>query len=333
MIAQVDLEYLKRRPISALRRIVTRLCFEGRPLTTSHRWLNSIVFAHFAIEKHLSFWKSIKQPVFIVGSGRSGSTILATLLSFHPHVGLLNEPKAIWHTIHNYEDVNGNYTTTIPGRYRLYASDASQTVKQTAHRLFGAYATLTGSKRIVDKNSEMIFCIPFVQAIFPDAKFIFLVRNDWDTIHSIESWSLREAVHVNGQIHDWWGRNRRKWLIMVNELVNNNPLFVGKEAKIRDFIRPIDMAAVEWIVTMQAGIERYKQHPNNIYLLHFEDLIKNPNHSLAQILAFCNLPQDKELIQYAQTPLSPPSPYKLVELDNVIADLFRDQVETVAMLK
>lgn len=205
MIAQVDRDYLTRRPASAFRRIITRALFEGRPVTTKYRWLNDFVFAHFVLEKRLGFWKTVEQPVFIVGTGRSGSTILATLLSFHPHVGMLNEPKALWHVVYPYEDVNGNYTNTMPAYYRLRADDVDNRVKQNAHRLFGAYATLTLSKRIVDKNPEMIFRIPFVQAIFPDAKFIFLVRNGWDTIGSIVTWSKREAVRVQGEIHDWWG--------------------------------------------------------------------------------------------------------------------------------
>lgn len=332
MIAQVDKAYLKDRPGSAIRRIVTRLLFEGRPVTTNRRWLNTIVFAHFALEKRLGIWKSVKKPIFIMGTGRSGTTILATLLSFHPHVGLLNEPKAMWHAIYAGEDVNGNYTTTLPARYHLGASDVNSRTKQAAHRLFGAYSTLTFSQRIVDKNPEIVFRVPFVQAIFPDAKFIFLIRDGWDTIRSIASWSEREVVQVNGETHDWWGVNRRKWHIMVKELVVGNPLFDGRESSLQKLERQIDMAAVEWIVTMQAGMAQYQQQPDHIYLLNYQDLVQVPQQTLADLLAFCELTQDSELLQYAQERLSEPSQYKPVALDKSIADLFQQQIDAVENL-
>jgi Sulfotransferase family len=333
MLAQVDKAYLKSRPASAFRRIVTRLLFEGRPLTTNRRWLNAFVFAHFAIEKRIGLWKSVKQPIFIMGTGRSGTTILATLLSFHPHVGLLNEPKAMWHAIYNGEDVNGNYTTSISARYQLFAQDVNGRIKTSAHRLFGAYTTLTFAQRIVDKNPEIVFRIPFVQAIFPDAKFIFLIRDGWDTIRSISSWSEREVVHVNGETHDWWGVNRRKWHIMVDELVLGNPLFAGRETNIKQFERQIDMAAVEWIVTMQAGLAQLQQQPDSIHLLYYEDLVENPEQTLTKLLTFCELPLDNELLLYANERLSQPSSYKPVELDASISDLFQQQIEAVSQLK
>ncbi|WP_420630010.1 sulfotransferase family protein [Candidatus Leptofilum sp.] len=332
MIAQVDKAYIKERPGSALRRIITRLLFEGRPVTTNRRWLNTIVFAHFALEKRLDIWKSVKKPIFIMGTGRSGTTILATLLSFHPQVGLLNEPKAMWHSIYNQEDVNGNYTTTLPAKYHLGASDVNGRTIQTAHRLFGAYSTLTFARRVVDKNPEIVFRVSFVQAIFPDAKFIFLVRDGWDTIRSIASWSEREVVQVNGETHDWWGVDRRKWHIMVKELVMGNLLFAGRESSVQKLERQIDMAAVEWIVTMQAGIAQYQQHPANIYLLNYQDLVQTPQQTLADLLTFCELPQDSQLLQYAQERLSEPTQYKPVALDKSIADLFQRQIESVEKL-
>ena len=333
MIAQVDKAYIRERPISGLRRIVTRLLFEGRPATTNYRWINPIIFAHFALEKKLDCWNSVNQPIFIMGSGRSGTTILATLLSFHPHVGLLNEPKAMWYSIYKGEDVNGNYTTTLPARYQLLSSDVNGRIKQRAHRLFGAYSTLTFSHRIIDKNPEVVFRVPFIQAIFPDAKFIFLIRNGWDTIGSIACWSKLNAVQVNGEVHNWWGVNNRKWDIMFNELVVGNGFFAGREERIKHFERQIDKAAVEWLVTIQAGIAQYQNQPGDIYLLHYEDLVQNPQNFLNEVCEFCDLPYDNKLMQYASKRLGKALPYETVVLDSAIADLFQQQAEAIAQLK
>lgn len=333
MIAQVDKAYIKERPISGLRRIVTRLLFEGRPVTTSYRWTNPLIFAHFALEKNLGCWNSVSQPIFIMGPGRSGTTVLATLLSFHPHVGLLNEPKAMWHSIYDGEDVNGNYTTTLPARYQLFSADVDDKIKQRAHRLFGAFSTLTFSHRIVDKNPEVIFRVAFIQAIFPDAKFIFLIRNGWDTICSIARWSIQNAVQIKGDLHDWWGVNNRKWHVMFNELVVGNGIFADQQEKIRNLERQIDKAAVEWILTVQAGISHYQNQPESIFLLRYEDLVENPQQILNQICDFCKLPDDNKLVQYASKRLKKPKSYEPIVLDSAIADLFQQQTEAIAKLK
>lgn len=43
--------------------------------------------------------------------------------------------------------------------------------------------------RVVEKYPEAIYRVPFVQAIFPDAKFILLVLNGLDVVRSVGSWS------------------------------------------------------------------------------------------------------------------------------------------------
>jgi hypothetical protein len=93
-------------------------------------------------------------------------------------------------------------------------------------RIYGAYLAATFSGRVVDKYPEMIFRAPFVNALFPDAKFLFLMRNGFDTCHSIENWSSRLGDQVNGEVHDWWGVNRRKWKLLVAQAVPSHPVWL-----------------------------------------------------------------------------------------------------------
>ncbi len=65
--------------------------------------------------------------------------------------------------------------------------------------------------------------MPFIKALFPDAKFIFLKRNGWDTCGSIENWSSRLGNIKAGESHDWWGVNNRKWHSLVEQLVPEHP--------------------------------------------------------------------------------------------------------------
>jgi hypothetical protein len=176
MIAQLDKDYIYTRPFKTITRLTSYSLYEGRPATTKGRWINPFVFAQLKIFSQLPQLKKVVSPIFILGTGRSGSTVLGILLSMHKDVGFLNEPKAMWHLIYPFEDVIGSYSLGSAS-YRLMADDAADEQCRVGHRIYGAYLAATGSKRVVDKYPELIFRVPFVKRIFPDAKFIFLVRN------------------------------------------------------------------------------------------------------------------------------------------------------------
>jgi len=326
MIAQLDSTYLKLKPAKVISRLISYALFEGRPLTTKGQWINPFLFMHFALEKHLPQLRKIKQPLFIIGTGRSGTTILGILMSIHKNVGFLNEPKALWHSILPFEDVIGSYTRA-QAKYRLDETDASLGVIRNAHRLFGAYLWTVRSGRLVDKYPELVFRVPFVKAIFPDAKFIFLVRNGWDTCSSIEKWSKRLGVNQTGETHDWWGVDNRKWNLMLDELVVPDPIFSGILDDVRKLSSHTDMAAVEWIVTMREGIRRKKQNPDCIHLIRYEDIIEKPRESLSTLLRFAELDDDPIFLSYAEKVLRPAPIHAPFDLNVAIRPLFDDTMK------
>jgi hypothetical protein len=308
MIAQLDPLYIKTRPGRAIVRVLSHFLFQGRFVTTRHRWLNKFLLTELRGMKRLPQLRSVEKPIFIIGTGRSGTTILGKVLSMHRDIGFLNEPKAMWYTVCPEEDVNGHFNRG-PALYRLAAQDVTPQIRQATHRLFGVYLAITRSKRVLDKNPEVVFRIPFTKAIFPDAKFIFLVRNGWDTIFSIAEWSKRNCKHVRGETEDWWGVNRRKWQLMVEQLVPTEPLLSQAYKEIKAFTQQEDMAAVEWIVTMREGLRLMESVPNCMHLVPFEDLTRQPERTLGALLEFCELPDDRVFFSYARKVLKP-VPYR-----------------------
>jgi hypothetical protein len=326
MIAQLDSTYLKQRPTKVVSRLISYTLFEGRPLTTKGQWINPFLFMHFGVEKRLPQLRQIKQPLFIIGTGRSGTTILGVLMSMHKDVGFLNEPKALWHSIFPFEDVIGSYTRA-KAKYRLDEKDASPDVIRNAHRLFGAYLLTVMSKRLVDKYPELVFRVPFVKAIFPDAKFIFLVRNGWDTCSSIEKWSKRLGVNQATETHDWWGADNRKWDLMLDELVAPDPIFTGILDQVRSLSSHTDMAAAEWIVTMREGLRRKEQNPDCIHLIRYEDLVEKPRESLSAVLRFADMNDDPDFFSYAEKVLRPAPIHAPFDLNPAIRPLFDDTMK------
>lgn len=321
MVAQIDNLYFKTSFTKTLSRLVSYGLFEGRPLTTKGQWINPLIFKLFAIAQKLPQLKQVKQPIFVIGTGRSGTTILGVVLSMHQQVGFLNEPKAIWHTIYPQEDLIGSYSQG-KACYRLGAEDVTESAVKTANRLFGAYLTAVGSSRLVDKYPELVFRVPFVRKIFPDAKFIFLVRNGWDTCQSIDNWSKRLGTNVADDTHDWWGVNNRKWHLLVDQIVANNPDLQDNLATIKNYSDHTNMAAVEWIVTMQEGLKLVDRFRDNVYLLKYEDLVGQPKNSLQKLMQFCELPPDEKMFDYAAKTLGSRSNYQTFALPPEIASVF-----------
>lgn len=328
MLAQLDPLYIKTRPTKLVSRLISYALFEGRPLTTKGRWINPFVFAAFAAEKRLPQIKRVEQPIFILGTGRSGTTILGIVLSMHRDVGFLNEPKALWHSVYPYEDIIGNYASG-PANYRLSEADASGEVKRNARRLFGAYLAATGSKRVVDKYPEMIFRVPFLRAIFPDARFVFLVRNGWDTCHSITKWSERLGVKSSGEVHDWWGVDNRKWNLLVEQLIPGFPCFKGRIDEIRKIKNHSDMSALEWVITMKEGLRLLQEYPKDVYMARYEDFASDTDKAMGRLLDFCSLPPDGKLMSYARETLRKVEAKKPFKLHPTIEPVF---IETMAAL-
>lgn len=309
MIAQLDKDYIKTRPTKTISRLISYGIFEGRPLTTSGRWINKIVFANLWLLKKLPQIKKVKQPIFIVGTGRSGTTILGLLLSIHPKLGYLNEPKAMWNSIFPMEDIIGSYASK-PGNYRLSEKDATVETIKNAHKIFAGYLSSICTSRVVDKYPELIFRIPFVKKIFPDAKFIFLQRNPWDTCNSIDSWSKRKGVTEKGDVEDWWGVNDQKWKIMVSELIAEDPLLSADKLEISNFTDHKSRALVEWYLVMQEGLKMLKLYKDDILSVKYEDLVDNSDVQLQRIINFCNLHSDFKTLDYAKKIISPAQPTK-----------------------
>lgn len=324
MIAQINSDYIKRRPTKAITRLISYVFFEGRPLTTKGRWINPIVFSILNMaSKSSRQFTPVEKPTFILGTGRSGTTILGVVLSMHKDVGYLNEPKAIWHLIHPQEDIIGNYTLNN-GKYRLTPDEVTNEMNQRAAQMFGAYLSVTGSKRLVDKYPELIFRVDFVRVLFPDARFIFLVRNGWDTCHSIANWSKRLGVQVNGEKHDWWGVNDRKWKLIVDQLVTTDVDLKNIVDDVKNFDRHLDRASVEWIVTMREGLHLIETISDCIHTVRFEELTSEPEATLLQLCDFCELLSDNTFLNYAQQNLNPVPPRIPFDLHPKIAPIFYD---------
>lgn len=317
MIAQIDAEFAKARPWKIWPRLLGYVLFEGRPLTTRGRWINPLVFAGFHLWASLPFRSPPEQPIFILGVGRSGTTILGKILALHHDVGYLNEPKALWHSALGNDDLIGSYTNR-QGQYRLSACDIRKRGLRHLRRGYRAFLQLAGCSRVVDKYPELLFRNDLLDGAFPDAHKIVLVRNGADICRSIERWS---QSHGNS-IADWWGLNDRKWTTLLNELVLPDAHFSDILPVLRNLTRHIDRAAIEWIISMREALRLKKAGACNLHFIRYEEMLADPETVLGRLFDTCNLPQDTVALKYACDVLQPRAAGPAVKLHPDIQPLF-----------
>ena len=301
MIAQLDPLLLKTRPWKAWPRLLAYLLFEGRPLTTRGRWINPLVLAGYRLWGALPLRAAPVRPIFILGTGRSGTTVLARALGMHREVGFLNEPKALWHAATGEDDLIGSYSAQ-PGRFRMTAADARPEVARRLNRYYRAYLRLSGCRRVVDKYPELLFRTDLLDRGFPEGRKIVLIRSGHDVCRSVAGWS-----RANGRAGaDWWGRQGRKWHLLVEQLVRPDPAFAPLLPHLGEIRRQEDMAAVEWIVAMREVLRmRAMARPRTLYV-RYESLLRHPRRELRRIMDFCGLEPDDTALACAARLLRPP---------------------------
>lgn len=294
MVAQIDRRYVRtgRRNVSA--RMLSYAVFEGRPLTTRGRAANRILLPLLKSRAARATAAGPVAPAFIIGLGRTGTTLLGQILSVHPDVAWLNEPKLMWHVIFDDEDVIGSYEASDRGRLRLGVADVTPEVVGRAHAVAGSYLRQVRRRQLVDKYPELVFRTEFVRAIYPDARFLVLQRRAAASVQSISQWS--EDHRAGGA--DWWGLHGKKWRTLYRELV------AGDE-ELRDFValdhtrnRQEHMAVVEWLTVAEESL-RHLGEPG-VLLVDYDRLVSDPRSEVRVILEHLGLPADRRTEDYAQ---------------------------------
>jgi hypothetical protein len=127
---------------------------------------------------------SVKNPAFIVGSPRSGTTFLGDVLDLHDDLAFWYEPYFVF----------DRYFQTADNDCRT-AHDASPQVRAHIYSELAKFSRHNAGRLVVDKSPRNSLKIPFLNALFPGAKYIHLVRDGRDAILSIHrEWQKRRTI-------------------------------------------------------------------------------------------------------------------------------------------
>ena len=124
-----------------------------------------------------------RRPVLVIGCPRSGTTVLRKLLLTGNELASVQaEGHILWNEFH-------------PPRERTAASDAlgaEDLSEREREYIYLAVRLWARGRRFLDKTPESCLRLEYLDALFPDATFVFLRRRGADNVNSlIEGWRAR----------------------------------------------------------------------------------------------------------------------------------------------
>ena len=251
---------------------------------------------------------------FIVGSPRSGTTLLSSLLNAHENIAEFYEPYYLWE---RYFDVSESDIWN--------PNNSNQDINEKIVNEFKIFLKKSQKKLVLDKSPYNSFNIELINEIFPNAKWIHILRDGRDVTLSInKEWKKREDIVSNKKFIELYrliktmlirqSYFRYKWMAFKYELkgksifslntlmnksrwnglsgwgprfTNWNQFFVSHTL--------LEFNAMQWSSSVNAVRDGFKVIPDDKKIeIRYEDLIDNPKLTLVKTLGFLDMEIDSE---------------------------------------
>ena len=222
-----------------------------------------------------------QRPIIVVGCSRAGTTLVYKTLSESCEIGSLQrETHDYWTALHPLADKHWD-------THALDAGDASDRERDIVSHYFYSW---TGQHRWVDKNNQNGLCVPYLQALFPDAVFVFVKRSPGDNLNSlIEGWKKPDEFAT-------WSNDLPAKVAVESGQLNQWCFFLAKGW--RDYVNaPVeDVAAFQYKAINQAILDaRVGVPPGQWVEVFYEDFLRDPVATFRQVFEGCGLVFDARL--------------------------------------
>lgn len=208
------------------------------------------------------FQQLVHPPVFIVGAARSGTTWVYDIMTAHPAVAGVYESwlftprdgiQALFSAAH--------WPPGHSGLGRLLSrDDLLEHLRPLIRRLL-SHAIGPDHRFLVEKSPNHLFAIPLIREVFPEARFIHVLRDGRDV-----SVSVRAAAQS-------WVRHWRQ-----------------------TFGQSVRTSARAWRDAVQRAHEEALQLGDRFLEIRYEELHTDPHSVYRRLFDFCDIPYDDTLL-------------------------------------
>lgn len=216
---------------------------------------------------------TLHAPVFVIGAPRSGTSLLYAILRTSSALRHWpGESHEVWEAdLHpSLRDWTSN------------ALEAGDLTPEIATRIRRSLFLVTGRRhRLIDKTPRNALRVGFVDALFPDARFVFLQRdgrenvssliNAWRT-HRYRTYELPHPHSIPGVDPKWW-----KFVLYPGwQTDSGGPLEV--------------VCAKQWIASNEHALDALEpMDPARWTRIRYEDLVERPVAEVERVMAFLEL--------------------------------------------
>lgn len=206
-------------------------------------------------------------PVFIVGTSRSGTTLLRLIVDSHPDFacppetglpGACAQFARVWCTVEH----AGTGERWMPADEAILTPRAAAAIRETVDGIMSGYLRAQGKPRWCDKSLEAYQYADVLAQVYPDAKFILLTRHVMDVVAS--------GVEICP-----WGLHRFGYDPFVPQYPGNS----------------VAAITAYWVSVMQSCRAFEDQHPDMCHRVRYEDLVTAPEETIAGIFGFLGAEQ------------------------------------------
>jgi Sulfotransferase family len=241
-----------------------------------------------------------RRPVFIVGSFRSGTSLMLSMLREHEALrSLPSEGFLLWNTFQH-------------PRFKHWTSDraTADDVRPFERRfIYSTVSRVAGQKRFLDKTPRNVVRLLYLECLFPDATFLLIKRDGRDTVSSmIEGWRSYHGASYRLPVPLELGDYRsRLWSYLLPP---------GWRAVTKTSIPHV--AAFQYASSYDIFLDDVKGlSSGKVVEVMFEQILRSPVREVSALLERLELPRSegvlnvaRNLDQFPMNSLSPPRPGK-----------------------
>lgn len=269
----------------------------------------------------------LDRPIIVVGSPRSGTTLLGDLLQAHPALAYLSEPRLVWRY--------GNDRLSDA----LRPKDARPEVCRHIREHFARFVEQAGRQRLLEKTPSNSLRLGFVDRVLPECRIIHIMRHGVPSVLSIRHyWEQYAGVRVQGRIGRRWKElDWRRAPYYAKEAMHAllprklarmagrpvwGPRIPGIDGLLRD-LDLLDVCCLQWRMCVEAACSYGRAMPEERYMeCRLEDM--SPD-LLREVIEFAELDDVPAMWEHFEQRFDPAQPANRItdadpqDIDRILA--------------
>lgn len=261
---------------------------------------------------------TLQTPIILFGNYRSGTTLAQNLIGLHASVVTWYEPRTLW-----------LYADPRRPHDEFDERDATERVVRYIRARFKRYQKAHGGRRIVENTPSNVLRVPYVSAIFPEATYLYITRNPFSCISSMElKWQGRKkwrglirtlkstpVTQLPYYTGDFLNYAIMRRLTKEKYMSFYGPRYRGFDADLEKFERLVLIARQWAICNRKAREDLERLGKDRVLWFRYEHLVSEPDVCLRRIYQHCSLDFTEEILSKAKAMIDPGRQEKWKRLD------------------